>query len=76
MKVLQSALHKTISTAAAGTRRSAIGGVRALSGKEIKFGVEGRASMLNGVNLLADAVQVSLFIVFCFFFQLRNNIVS
>jgi len=31
-----------------------------MSGKEIKFGVEGRAAMLNGVNLLADAVQVTL----------------
>jgi len=28
--------------------------------KEIKFGVEGRAAMLKGVNLLADAVQVTL----------------
>lgn len=28
--------------------------------KEIKFGVDGRASMLEGVNLLADAVQVTL----------------
>ena len=28
------------------------------SGKEIKFGVEGRALMLQGVDLLADAVQV------------------
>jgi hypothetical protein len=27
--------------------------------KEIKFGVEGRAAMLRGVDLLADAVQVS-----------------
>ena len=26
--------------------------------KEIKFGVEGRAAMLRGVNVLADAVQV------------------
>lgn len=26
--------------------------------KEIKFGVEGRAAMLKGVNTLADAVQV------------------
>ena len=26
--------------------------------KEIRFGVEGRASMLKGVDLLADAVQV------------------
>lgn len=29
-----------------------------MSGKEIKFGVEGRAAMLRGVDLLADAVQV------------------
>jgi len=28
------------------------------SGKEIKFGVEGRAAMLKGVDMLADAVQV------------------
>lgn len=28
--------------------------------KEIKFGVEGRAAMLKGVNMLADAVQVTL----------------
>lgn len=28
--------------------------------KEIKFGVEGRAAMLKGVNTLADAVQVTL----------------
>jgi len=31
------------------------------SGKEIRFGVEGRAAMLKGVDLLADAVQVSFF---------------
>jgi hypothetical protein len=36
----------------------AIGATRAMSGKEIKFGVDGRAAMLRGVNLLADAVQV------------------
>jgi len=29
-------------------------------GKEIRFGVEGRAAMLKGVDLLADAVQVTL----------------
>ena len=28
--------------------------------KEIKFGVEGRAAMLIGVNTLADAVQVRI----------------
>merc|ERR1711937_764025 len=30
------------------------------AGKEIRFGVEGRAAMLCGVDLLADAVQVTL----------------
>merc|ERR1711982_56848 len=30
------------------------------AGKDIKFGVEGRAAMLKGVDLLADAVQVTL----------------
>ena len=33
---------------------------RAASGKVIKFGVEGRALMLQGVDQLADAVQVTL----------------
>lgn len=37
------------------------GSVRTMaSGKEIRFGVEGRAAMLRGVDLLADAVQVRL----------------
>jgi hypothetical protein len=31
--------------------------------KQIKFGVEGRAAMLRGVDMLADAVQVSLFLL-------------
>jgi hypothetical protein len=35
-----------------------VGASRFMS-KEIKFGVEGRAAMLRGVNILADAVQVS-----------------
>jgi len=34
--------------------------VRHLSHKELKFGVEGRAALLKGVNLLADAVSVTL----------------
>jgi chaperonin GroEL len=29
-------------------------------GKEIKFGTDARAEMLEGVNMLADAVQVTL----------------
>jgi chaperonin GroEL len=38
----------------------AIGATRLMSGKDIQFGVDGRAAMLRGVNLLADAVQVTL----------------
>lgn len=34
--------------------------VRNLSHKELKFGVEGRAALLKGVNTLADAVLVTL----------------
>lgn len=38
-----------------------LGATRSMaSGKEIRFGVEGRAAMLRGVDLLADAVQVRL----------------
>jgi len=36
------------------------GSIRSFAGKEIKFGVEGRAAMLKGVETLADAVQVTL----------------
>jgi len=45
--------------ASARVASNAIGATRLMS-KEIKFGVDGRAAMLNGVNLLADAVQVTL----------------
>lgn len=41
-------------------RRASAGAVRRLAtGKDVKFGVEGRALMLQGVDMLADAVQVS-----------------
>ena len=40
-------------------RVTSMGATRAMSGKEIKFGVEGRAAMLKGVDTLANAVQVS-----------------
>lgn len=36
---------------------------RGFAAKEIKFGIEGRAAMLKGVNTLADAVEVS-FVLF------------
>jgi len=56
--MIQSIIKK--STPVAKIAVSRIGAIHFFSGKEIKFGVEGRASMLNGVNLLADAVQVTL----------------
>lgn len=55
--MLQSTLRGKI--ASARVVYNGIGATRNMS-KEIKFGVEGRAAMLNGVNLLADAVQVTL----------------
>jgi len=40
-------------------RRATVGSIRRLAtGKDVKFGVEGRALMLQGVDKLADAVQV------------------
>lgn len=53
-------LKKTTSNAASRIASKAMGATRSMSGKEIKFGVEGRAAMLKGVNMLADAVQVSM----------------
>lgn len=45
--------------AARRTAASAVVARRGLaSGKDVKFGVEGRALMLQGVDMLADAVQV------------------
>ncbi|CBJ29791.1 conserved unknown protein [Ectocarpus siliculosus] len=42
-------------------RRATAGSVRRLAtGKDVKFGVEGRALMLQGVDMLADAVQVTM----------------
>ncbi|KAG7661000.1 HSP60 [[Candida] subhashii] len=41
-------------------RRATTSFVRNLSHKELKFGVEGRAALLKGVNTLADAVSVTL----------------
>jgi chaperonin GroEL len=50
-KIRSAAARSTAFVAAAGSRRG--------FAKEIKFGTEGRAAMLRGVDLLADAVQVS-----------------
>ncbi len=46
------ATSKNVSTKLLGATRTMAGG------KEIRFGVEGRAAMLRGVDLMADAVQV------------------
>lgn len=56
--MMQAALRKSSAKALAPLAR--IGAVRSMS-KDIKFGVDGRAAMLKGVDLLADAVQVSSF---------------
>jgi hypothetical protein len=60
--MLQAALKR--SAAATGSRMAspAMGATRGMA-KEIKFSVEGRAAMLKGVDLLADAVQVRS--IFC-----------
>ena len=42
------------------TSQIALQARRHASGKVVKFGIEGRALMLQGVDLLADAVQVTL----------------
>jgi hypothetical protein len=51
--VAKSSSSKNAASAALGSTRTMAGG------KEIRFGVEGRAAMLRGVDLMADAVQVS-----------------
>lgn len=60
--MLVSAKSRTAAVAAARRMANSLqnGGASRFMSKEIKFGVEGRAAMLNGVNLLADAVQVTL----------------
>ena len=62
--MLQASLRRAGASAASASASSASaragGAIRHMSGKEIKFGVEGRAAMLKGVDLLADAVQVTL----------------
>jgi hypothetical protein len=50
-----SSLYKNAARTA--LKRSANGSTRGFA-KEIKFGIEGRAAMLKGVDTLADAVQV------------------
>lgn len=54
--MIRSALRSSKTLSHLGSRQN--GSIRLMSGKEIKFGVEGRAAMLKGVDTLADAVQV------------------
>jgi len=70
--MMQAALRKSGAAATRGSRM-AIGATRSMSGKEIKFGVEGRAAMLRGVDLLADAVQVRFSVYFPFSFDFSGN---
>jgi hypothetical protein len=59
-KMMRAAVRKTGALASrTQLPSSSMGVTRDMSGKVIKFGVEGRAAMLKGVNTLADAVQVS-----------------
>jgi hypothetical protein len=56
IKMMRSALQASRVASRAAPR--SIGATRFFGAKDIKFGVEGRAAMLRGVDLLADAVQV------------------
>ena len=54
------ALRSSSSIVAKSSKNALLGSTRSMAGgKEIRFGVEGRAAMLRGVDLMADAVQVS-----------------
>ena len=57
LNIMLSTLAKKTARAVV-ARQSAVT-TRGFAAKEIKFGVEGRAAMLKGVNTLADAVEVS-----------------
>jgi hypothetical protein len=71
--MMRAAFRKTGAIASRkGLPSSYMGATRAMSGKEIKFGVEGRAAMLRGVDLLADAVQVRRGLVFSQWLHLRR----
>lgn len=57
--LLNTMIRSTLKASTLASRRVARnnGAIRTMA-KEIKFGVEGRAAMLKGVETLADAVQV------------------
>ncbi len=64
MNTLNNASRSLLQTAIQSTR-SNVARRGMATGKEIRFGVEGRAAMLKGVDLLADAVQVSVLFLGC-----------
>ena len=41
--------------------------------KDVKFGDAARAQMLNGVNILADAVKVTLSVRYLKIFKIRGR---
>lgn len=51
---------RSVSSSAKQSLRTNLQQVRFVSHKELKFGVEGRAALLKGVETLADAVSVTL----------------
>ena len=60
MSTLSQAALRNTTSVTKNVSSKLLGSTRTMaSGKEIRFGVEGRAAMLRGVDLLADAVQVS-----------------
>ena len=61
MNTLNNASRSLLQSAIQSTRSNVVARRGMATGKEIRFGVEGRAAMLKGVDLLADAVQVSFF---------------
>ena len=60
MSTLSQAALRNTTSVTKNVSSKLLGSTRTMaSGKEIRFGVEGRAAMLRGVDLLADGVQVS-----------------
>ena len=60
MSTLSQAALRNTTSVTKNVSSKLLGSTRTMaSGKEIRFGVEGRAAMLRGVDLFADAVHVS-----------------
>ena len=60
MSTLSQAALRNTTSVTKNVSSKLLGSTRTMaSGKEIRFGVEGRAAMLRGVDLLADPVHVT-----------------